>query len=751
MKYGTNFLAFNKKWIQPTVFVFILWQIACYLKGDFSVDGVCLTLYDLRLPLLTAALVLYGGYALPAMILLFIHALTTTQGTSLAPLLAQLLAAACTAFIYFRFTGKRGAVYFGYSKLSIHRISALVSCNTLLFILFQPALTRTFGYTNQVDFFSVHNLINVQGVMNSCLTGIPLCYLLLRSLGSPKWGVRQLYRSTALLREGPRPGFLIIWLLVLVSLIYFFIAPQNGLMQFTDYSILLLMPVILWGILYVGAQLILPVWTLLLVLIDNHQDGYLTPSMLTTQQNLAHQAITSTEIFVFTLTIVVASVLALRNRAQIRKLTRLSLTDPNTGLPNLRALSTDLHRHPYSGLCLVQCPELLLLVQEYGLNIRFEFEKALTRHLVSFLQEDEQVYFYPGYGLFIRPDNTDVRRIKGLYHVVKYFRFSWNKQQLGLNCGLGFTFGNSSLDSILFTAGQLSRAAMQSLKSGQPEVMCAKHEQQHDESVISTVQIRHLLQETLDRQSFVLVAQPIVSTRGHAPYHEILIRMRTADNTLIFPDTFLPVARNADITTQVDMVVIEQTLRFMLQNITKTVGQQFSINLMSQTLCRAEFIPQVTALFKQYRVAPERIIFEVIESDIFDITLAIDTLQRLRQLGCKIAIDDFGTGYASQSRLKNLDADILKIDGSFVRNILQSKFDHYTVESFCKAAHIKRMQVVAEYVEDEAIKQELEKIGVDWLQGYHTGRPEPLENLTFKSVSRQALHPAGDEASVLSC
>ncbi|MGK7246339.1 EAL domain-containing protein [Buttiauxella agrestis] len=108
---------------------------------------------------------------------------------------------------------------------------------------------------------------------------------------------------------------------------------------------------------------------------------------------------------------------------------------------------------------------------------------------------------------------------------------------------------------------------------------------------------------------------------------------------------------------------------------------------------------------------------------------AANVLRELRNLGCKIAIDDFGTGASSYSRLKNLEADILKIDGSFVRNIVSEKFDHFIVMSFCEAAKFKNLEVVAEFVESEEIKQMLITMGVGWLQGYHTGKPVAIESL----------------------
>ncbi len=105
------------------------------------------------------------------------------------------------------------------------------------------------------------------------------------------------------------------------------------------------------------------------------------------------------------------------------------------------------------------------------------------------------------------------------------------------------------------------------------------------------------------------------------------------------------------------------------------------------------------------------------------------TLGQLQQFGCQIAIDDFGTGYASYARLKNVDADILKIDGSFIRNIASNSLDYQIVASICHLARMKNMQVVAEYVESEEIRSVVLSLGIDYLQGYLIGEPQLLSEI----------------------
>jgi diguanylate cyclase/phosphodiesterase len=140
----------------------------------------------------------------------------------------------------------------------------------------------------------------------------------------------------------------------------------------------------------------------------------------------------------------------------------------------------------------------------------------------------------------------------------------------------------------------------------------------------------------------------------------------------------------------------------------------------------------VADLLKKYNIQAWQIIFEITESQSLSYPeQAMQNMEQLQTLGCRIAIDDFGTGYASYARLKKINADILKIDGSFIKNLLTSSLDHQIVASICHLARMKNMLVVAEYVETEEIRQAAAGLGIDYLQGYFIGKPEPLETLAI--------------------
>lgn len=215
--------------------------------------------------------------------------------------------------------------------------------------------------------------------------------------------------------------------------------------------------------------------------------------------------------------------------------------------------------------------------------------------------------------------------------------------------------------------------------------------------------------------------------------------MRDDNGALIFPEQFLPIAQEFGLSSRVDLWVLERTLSFLAQHRQRLPGQRFAINLAPSTVYRAQFPLEVSRLLAKYAVEAWQLIFEVTESSAFGhADLAASTLRKLQKMGIRIAIDDFGTGYASYARLKSVDADILKIDGGFIRNIVSNSLDYQIVASICHLARMKKMLVVAEYVETEEIRSAVHALGIDYVQGYLIGLPAELDTLLDTEPSQES-------------
>ena len=190
---------------------------------------------------------------------------------------------------------------------------------------------------------------------------------------------------------------------------------------------------------------------------------------------------------------------------------------------------------------------------------------------------------------------------------------------------------------------------------------------------------------------------------------------------VIAPYKFLNAAERLDLTKNITRVMIDKSFSFFKGN-----DYSFSINLSGADLLDPNFVSFLEMKLKRYKIDPSRVVFEVLEN----ITtynsgnVVIEALRNIKAFGCKLAIDDFGVENSNFSRLLEIDMDFIKIDGLFIKNILVSEKDAKVVKSIVGLAQNLGVETIAEYVENEEILKVLEACGVDYVQGYHIGRPE---------------------------
>lgn len=234
--------------------------------------------------------------------------------------------------------------------------------------------------------------------------------------------------------------------------------------------------------------------------------------------------------------------------------------------------------------------------------------------------------------------------------------------------------------------------------------------------------------------TLVLFRQHILALQGGTSHHEILLRMREEDGTLIAPGRFIPAAERYSLMSEVDRWVIIKTCEQLksldqkhpLQNQESTVF----INLSGTSLSDKEMAGYIEKQLERFDIAPKRIGFEITETAaIVDYDAALKLIAELRKLGCLVALDDFGTGMSSFSYIKSLDVDYIKIDGSFVKNMLEQEMDCAIVESINKIGHIVGMKTIAEFVENEQILKHVKDLGIDFAQGWGIAHPIPLSDI----------------------
>jgi EAL domain-containing protein (putative c-di-GMP-specific phosphodiesterase class I) len=232
-----------------------------------------------------------------------------------------------------------------------------------------------------------------------------------------------------------------------------------------------------------------------------------------------------------------------------------------------------------------------------------------------------------------------------------------------------------------------------------------------------------------------LFAQPIHAvdgSRGAPVHHEVLLRLRDRDGTLVPPMAFIPAAERYRLMPRLDRWVIRRTLETLAQvNDARGLGEAtFAINLSGATLDDEALAEFVANELRASGVPGTCIGFEITETAaISNFTHAVRLIDTIRALGCRFSLDDFGSGLSSFAYMRHLPVDCLKIDGSFVRMIATSAVDRAMVASINEIGHLMGLRTIAEFVEDDTALQQLHALGVDYAQGYGLRRPAPLADV----------------------
>jgi diguanylate cyclase (GGDEF)-like protein/PAS domain S-box-containing protein len=249
------------------------------------------------------------------------------------------------------------------------------------------------------------------------------------------------------------------------------------------------------------------------------------------------------------------------------------------------------------------------------------------------------------------------------------------------------------------------------------------------------------LQAALKESRFELMAQPIFATSAtatHGPALEVLLRLQ--DESVpggISPVEFLRAAERYRLMSDVDRWVVQTTLTALGRGaIRLPVNRSIAINLSGQTLGDPQFLEFVVDALDRSSVAPAQLCFEVTENSVItNIEHAQRFIGVLHGMGCQFALDDFGRGLSSFGNLKHLALDYLKIDGTFIRNLGADSVNQAMVAAMIKLARTLNFEVVAEQVEDAEALEAAKRMGVDFVQGFHLGRPQPLTHVVAARAS----------------
>jgi len=564
----------------------------------------------------------------------------------------------------------------------------------------------------------LYSIVDIQSLICAALIFTLPCYYLLRMGLNPRYARRFWRRHIVPVFAKGRWLFTVNWLLAVAVLLILLCAPFQS-SYIAGYLVPLIFILFLIVINRFSYPLMSLVWGVSAFFLEAYNRNFL-------------QGVSNAFALAFVLSVLISITICLlymgnlqaRSNAIRLKWHNQAWQDPLTGLPNLRAFENYLEQYPQVSVCCLRMDNLEFLSRHYGMMMRVHCKRMVTRSLQPLLGPEEKLFQLPGSELLLVLHGSE--SAARLAYMVDYLNsqpFCWQGDAVDLEFGAAWGVIEGEGEALHHTLGQLSWLSEQACGARRVLALDNSLATVSDNTTERVMQLNRM-KKALTEGEVRLYAQPIVSQSGDR-YHEILARM-VWDGEIITPDQFIPVIAQFNLSKRFDLLVVETLFREM-----KTLpGERFSVNLMPFTLMQKESANKILDLFSQYDISPKLVTIEITEQQAFSGSeISVLNIRRLQEYGCQIAIDDFGTGYANYERLKRLEADIVKIDGCFVRDILTDPVDEMIVKSICDLARVKNLTLVAEFVETEEQRALLYKMGVDYLQGYLIGKPQPIEEL----------------------
>lgn len=337
-----------------------------------------------------------------------------------------------------------------------------------------------------------------------------------------------------------------------------------------------------------------------------------------------------------------------------------------------------------------------------------------------------------------------------LRKTIQDLHFTWSGQPFNCTVSVGLVHllpGISTLEEALRSADM---ACYMAKEKGRNRVQVF-HQDDVELSMrfgeMTWVQRIHL---ALEEDRFSLYAQPIVPLGEGAEeglHVELLLRLRDEGGRLVPPLSFIPAAERYGLMTLIDRWVVENAFRTLVERAQDPRAEPIgtcAINLSGATIGDESFLQFLTELFARYRIPPQTICFEVTETvAVANLASAIRFINELKDTGCRFSLDDFCAGMSSFIYLKHLPVDYLKIDGSFVKDMLEDPIDRAMVQVINHIGHVMGKRTIAEFVETVEVMEALREIGIDYAQGLAIGAPLPFSRQPpGAGVDAQGLWPS---------
>ena len=324
---------------------------------------------------------------------------------------------------------------------------------------------------------------------------------------------------------------------------------------------------------------------------------------------------------------------------------------------------------------------------------------------------------------------------------IEGFRFEWQESFTTVRCSIGVVMVMSENADVASVMSSADVACYSAKDMGRNQVHLYRD---------SDVSMRHeemkwvsKITRAVEDDRLELFFQPIIGIgeqhdqgQGH---YELLLRMRDVDGALIGPDQFIPAAERYNLMSTLDRWVIREALSELADRGEGDVARYtLAINLSGTSLSEDRFLEFVIRELRKAKLPQGAICFEITETAaISNLSRVVHFMQELKKLGCKFSLDDFGSGLSSFTYLKNLPVDYLKIDGQFIRNVVEDNVDESMVKAIREVGQAMGIETIAERVETKQVLDKLGALGVEFAQGFYIARPASVQS--FEPWGEQQL------------
>lgn len=403
-------------------------------------------------------------------------------------------------------------------------------------------------------------------------------------------------------------------------------------------------------------------------------------------------------------------------------------TDNITGFPNKVSLLDDLKSKLFDKhiIILIHINNIFRIQNTYGYKVSDRLIKLFAEFLSEY-QNVEKLYVKNYNSFALKYRYIDDKELKNFLDKLinnlegKQFVLKGRNLEFLLNT----TIGVSNPKNIGDGESQLQQAenALEMAFDNREtmNIFGTIHEKNID-SKKQNINLAYSIKKYIEEDKILVYYQPIFNNYTEKiEKYECLVRIQ-GDDGILYPDTFLPIAKEINQYTRLSYIIIEKSFEFF-----KDKEYEFSINLSIIDLYDVKFQEYLFEKIKEYKVE-NKLVVEIVESEsINNYEIFFDFAKKIKEIGCKIAIDDFGSGYSNFNYIIQLSEyiDYLKIDGSLVKDIVESHKVQILIGSLKFLSDNLSIRTIAEYVEDKEVLRYLSSIGIDYSQGYYIGKPEP--------------------------